>query len=62
MQQGAAIKLKTRNEMGHRNKMLMRAATVVQVLHVLLPPPKEVMFSLRSVCLFFCLSVCLAVR
>jgi len=25
---------------------------------MLLPPPKEVMFSLRSVCLFVCLSVC----
>jgi len=32
MQQGAARKLKTCSEMGRCNKMLMRAATVVQVL------------------------------
>jgi len=30
-------------------------------LYILLPPPKEVMFLVRSVCLFVCLFVCLSV-
>jgi len=30
--------------------------------HLLSPPKKEVMFLVRSVCLFVCLSVCLSVR
>jgi len=30
---------------------------VVIITSAVLPPPKEVMFSLRSVCLFICLSV-----